>query len=116
MMKDDDVTQAKGAAMQRFINNPDDLVDETVAGFVKAHGALVRKDPLNARVVVSRFAPQEGKVGIVTGGGSGHEPAFIGYTGASPYAELADFFEEARRDAAEMQPRCSRDAAELVSL
>ena len=81
MMKDDDVTQAKGAAMQRFINNPDDLVDETVAGFVKAHGALVRKDPLNARVVVSRFAPQEGKVGIVTGGGSGHEPAFIGYTG-----------------------------------
>ncbi|MFN4059744.1 MAG: dihydroxyacetone kinase subunit DhaL [Paracoccus hibiscisoli] len=68
-------------AMQRFVNDPDDIVDETVAGFVKAHGDLVRRDPANPRVVVSRFAPQQGKVGIVTGGGSGHEPAFVGYTG-----------------------------------
>ncbi|MDB6178412.1 dihydroxyacetone kinase subunit DhaL [Paracoccus sp. Z330] len=67
--------------MQRFINDPDDLVDETVSGFVKAHRDLVQKDPMNPRVILSRFAPQEGKVGIVTGGGSGHEPAFIGYTG-----------------------------------
>ncbi|TGN57490.1 dihydroxyacetone kinase subunit L [Paracoccus liaowanqingii] len=67
--------------LQRFVNDPDDLVDETVAGFVKAHGDLLRKDPANPRVVVSRFAPQDGKVGIVTGGGSGHEPAFIGYAG-----------------------------------
>lgn len=68
-------------AMQRFFNDPDDIVDETVAGFVKAHGDLVRKDPMNPRVVLSRFAPQDGRVGIVTGGGSGHEPAFIGYAG-----------------------------------
>ncbi len=67
--------------MQRFINNPDDIVDETVRGFVKAHDDLVRLDPDNARVVVSRQAGTEGRVGIVTGGGSGHEPAFIGYTG-----------------------------------
>lgn len=67
--------------MQRFINNPDDLVDETVAGFVKAHRHLVRLDPQNSRVVVSNAAPQPGRVGIVTGGGSGHEPAFIGYVG-----------------------------------
>ena len=67
--------------MQRFINNPDDLVDETVAGFVKAHRDLVRLDPENPRVVVSTAAPRAGRVGIVTGGGSGHEPAFIGYTG-----------------------------------
>lgn len=67
--------------MQRFINDPDDIVDETVAGFVKAHGDLVRLHPENARVVVARGAPVAGKVGIVTGGGSGHEPAFIGYTG-----------------------------------
>ncbi len=68
-------------AMQRFVNDPDDLVDETVAGFLRAHADLVRRDPANPRVVVSRQAPQEGRVGIVTGGGSGHEPAFIGYTG-----------------------------------
>jgi len=67
--------------MQRFINDPDDIVDETVRGFVKAHGDLVRQHPENARVVVAQGAPVAGKVGIVTGGGSGHEPAFIGYAG-----------------------------------
>lgn len=67
--------------MQRFLNDPDDLVDETVAGFVKAHRDLVHLSPENPRVVVSNFAPKAGRVGIVTGGGSGHEPAFIGYTG-----------------------------------
>ena len=68
--------------MQRFKNNPDDIVDETVRGFVKAHGDLVRIHPDNPRVVLSKAAQRDGRVGIVTGGGSGHEPAFIGYTGA----------------------------------
>lgn len=67
--------------MQRFINDPDDLVDETVRGFVKAHSDLVHVVPSNHRVIVSNAAPVVGKVGIVTGGGSGHEPAFIGYVG-----------------------------------
>lgn len=80
MMSNDDF-ETDSMAMQRFVNDPDDLVDETVAGFVKAHRDLVCKDPMNPRVVLSRFAPQEGRVGIVTGGGSGHEPAFIGYAG-----------------------------------
>ena len=72
---------SSGKRMQRFINDPDNLVDETVAGFVRAHSDLVRLDPENDRVVVSTTAPRPGRVGIVTGGGSGHEPAFIGYTG-----------------------------------
>jgi phosphoenolpyruvate---glycerone phosphotransferase subunit DhaK len=67
--------------MQRFLNDPDDMVDETVRGFVRAHADMVRVDSSNPRVVVSTFAPVAGKVGVVTGGGSGHEPAFIGYTG-----------------------------------
>tara|TARA_R110002074_G_scaffold11030_6_gene41100 strand:+ start:5207 stop:6208 length:1002 start_codon:yes stop_codon:yes gene_type:complete len=67
--------------MQRFINDPDDLVDETVRGFIKTHSDFVHVDPDNHRVIVSNAAPVAGKVGIVTGGGSGHEPAFIGYTG-----------------------------------
>lgn len=66
--------------MQRFINDPDRVVDDTVAGFVKAHSDLVRLAD-NPRVVVAKDAPVAGKVGVVTGGGSGHEPAFIGYTG-----------------------------------
>ena len=67
--------------MQRFLNDPDDVVDETVSGFVKAHGAQVRLHPGNPRVVVSVDAPRAGRVGVVTGGGSGHEPAFLGYVG-----------------------------------
>lgn len=66
--------------MQRFINDPDRVVDDTVAGFVKAHSDLVRLAD-NPRVVVAKDAPVAGKVGVITGGGSGHEPAFIGYTG-----------------------------------
>jgi dihydroxyacetone kinase len=67
--------------MQRFLNDPDDLVDETVAGFVKAHRDLVHLSVENPRVIVSNSAGTPGRVGVVTGGGSGHEPAFIGYTG-----------------------------------
>ena len=66
--------------MQRFINNPDEVVEDTIKGFVKAHRDLIRLAD-NPRVVVARHAPVRGKVGIVTGGGSGHEPAFVGYTG-----------------------------------
>ncbi|MCV9962240.1 dihydroxyacetone kinase subunit DhaK [Pararhizobium sp. BT-229] len=66
--------------MQRFINNPDEVVEDTVKGFVKAHSDLVRLGE-NPRVIVSKAAPVSGKVGVITGGGSGHEPAFIGYTG-----------------------------------
>lgn len=67
--------------MQRFFNNPDDIVDETVAGFVRAHRDMVKLDPDNPRVVLSNWAGTPGRVGVVTGGGSGHEPAFIGYAG-----------------------------------
>ncbi|SOC47791.1 dihydroxyacetone kinase DhaK subunit [Rhizobium subbaraonis] len=66
--------------MQRFVNNPDLVVEDTVSGFVKAHSDIVRLAE-NPRVVAARNAPIVGKVGVVTGGGSGHEPAFIGYTG-----------------------------------
>ncbi|MCV3206249.1 dihydroxyacetone kinase subunit DhaK [Mesorhizobium sp. YC-39] len=66
--------------MQRFINNPDEVVEDTVRGFVKAHADIVRLAS-NPRVIAARHAPVGGKVGVITGGGSGHEPAFIGYTG-----------------------------------
>ena len=65
--------------MQRIMNNPDFIVDEMVDGFVKAHKGLVEKTA-NPRVVKSVYSTK-GRVGIVTGGGSGHKPAFIGYCG-----------------------------------
>ena len=66
--------------MQRFINDPDRVVENAVSGFMKAHAGLVRLGD-NPRVVIAAHAPVDGKVGVVTGGGSGHEPAFIGYVG-----------------------------------
>jgi dihydroxyacetone kinase-like protein len=66
--------------MQRIINNPDDLVNEMVEGFKLAHPDIIGSTS-NPRVLKYLKAPVEGKVGVVTGGGSGHKPAFIGYIG-----------------------------------
>lgn len=66
--------------MQRFVNNPDLVVEDTVKGFIKAHSDIVRLAE-NPRVVVAKDAPVSGKVGVITGGGSGHEPGFMGYAG-----------------------------------
>ncbi len=64
----------------RVINDPDQVVEDMLAGYLRAHaGRLVGAE--NPRVVASRFAAQPGRVGVVTGGGSGHEPAFLGYLG-----------------------------------
>ena len=65
--------------MQRILNNPDNIVDEMLQGFLKAHSDLVEGGE-NPRVVKVKNIP-EGKVGVITGGGSGHKPAFIGYVG-----------------------------------
>lgn len=66
--------------MQRILNNPDNIVDEMLKGFVKTHCDIV-KTTEHPRVLAAKAAPQQGKVGVVTGGGSGHKPAFIGYIG-----------------------------------
>jgi len=65
--------------MQRILNDPDQVVDEMLQGFLKVHSDIVEKTE-NPRVVKAKNIP-EGKVGVVTGGGSGHKPAFIGYVG-----------------------------------
>lgn len=66
--------------MQRLINDPNMVVEDMLRGFIKVHSDLVSPtdDP---RVLKYKHAPVPGKVGIVTGGGSGHKPAFIGYIG-----------------------------------
>ncbi len=66
--------------MKKFINDPDSVVDEMVEGFIQVHAKYVRKLD-NVRTLVSQEAPINGKVGLVSGGGSGHKPAFIGYIG-----------------------------------
>jgi len=66
--------------MQRIINDPDQVVDDAVKGYLKAHPHLFAATD-NPRVLRHAAAPVAGKVGVVTGGGSGHEPAFLGYIG-----------------------------------
>lgn len=66
--------------MKKFINDPLDVTDESVEGFVRAHRDKLRKID-GMCVAVRRDAPKEGKVGVVIGGGSGHEPMFIGFVG-----------------------------------
>ena len=66
--------------MQRIINDPNLVVEDMLKGFIKAHPDIVTTTD-NPRVVRFVDAPVAGKVGVVTGGGSGHKPAFIGYVG-----------------------------------
>jgi phosphoenolpyruvate---glycerone phosphotransferase subunit DhaK len=67
--------------MQRIINDPNLVVEDMLKGFTKCYNNLVVAVEENARVLKYIKAPIQGKVGVVTGGGSGHKPAFIGYLG-----------------------------------
>jgi dihydroxyacetone kinase-like protein len=66
--------------MKKFVNAPEDVVKESLAGLGAAHPDLVRIDFEN-QIVVSKNAPTAGKVGLVSGGGSGHEPMHGGFVG-----------------------------------
>lgn len=66
--------------MKKFINKYENLIEEMVEGYVLANSNKVKRLP-NERVLVYSNAPIQGKVGVITGGGSGHKPAFIGYIG-----------------------------------
>ena len=66
--------------MNRIYNNPDYMVEDMTKGFLKANKDLIAETE-NPQVVKYKKTPVPNKVGIVTGGGSGHKPAFIGYVG-----------------------------------
>ena len=65
--------------MKKLINEPGAVVDEMLDGMVAAHPGLRRLDGTN--VLVRDDAPVDGKVAVVSGGGSGHEPTHAGYLG-----------------------------------
>ena len=68
------------AAMQKIINNPNNVVDEMLKGYLKCHSDTVIKLKKNPRVYIRKdYKEIHGKVGVVSGGGTGHYPAFIGY-------------------------------------
>jgi dihydroxyacetone kinase-like protein len=68
------------STMKKFLNDPPDLVKESLAGLAAAHGDLLRYDA-SAQIVVRADAPVQGKVALVSGGGSGHEPLHGGFVG-----------------------------------
>lgn len=68
--------------MKKILNAPEAYVDEMLAGLTAAHPEYYRLHGDSGKVVARATAGKAGKVGIVTGGGSGHLPVFTGYVGA----------------------------------
>ena len=67
--------------MRKLLNDPEAVVRESLAGLAAAHGDILRVDA-DAQIVVRADAPRAGKVALISGGGSGHEPLHGGFVGA----------------------------------
>jgi len=74
------VSVTEQQTVKKFLNNPEDTVPESLAGLGAAHPDLVKID-LENQVVLRKDAPVQGKVSIISGGGSGHEPLHGGFVG-----------------------------------
>ena len=66
--------------MKKLINTADNVVKEALAGMLAAHSDLIRVD-IEQQIIVRKEAPVQNKVGIISGGGSGHEPMHGGFVG-----------------------------------
>src|SRR5580693_6635420 len=66
--------------MRKIINEPDQVVKQSLAGLAAAHADILRYDVAN-QILVRVDAPKQGKVGLISGGGSGHEPLHGGFVG-----------------------------------
>ena len=67
--------------MRKIINDPEEFTDDVLNGIFSAYPTVYRPVSADGRAVVDCAAPRPGIVGIVTGGGSGHLPLFLGYVG-----------------------------------
>ncbi|MFV0358550.1 dihydroxyacetone kinase subunit DhaK, partial [Tropicimonas sp.] len=67
--------------VKKFLNNPEDALDEALEGAVMELAAHVVPIRGSNRALVARDGPRAGKVGLVVGGGAGHDPYFLGYVG-----------------------------------
>jgi phosphoenolpyruvate---glycerone phosphotransferase subunit DhaK len=74
------VSVTEQQTVKKFLNNPEDIVPESLAGLGAAHPDLVKID-LENQVVLRKDGPVPGKVSIISGGGSGHEPLHGGFVG-----------------------------------
>lgn len=67
--------------VKKFLNTPRDAVNEAIEGAIAAYPNHLAPIGGNLRALAAKDLPQTGKVGIVIGGGSGHEPSFLGFVG-----------------------------------
>lgn len=67
--------------MKKLLNHPGDYADEALDGMCAAHPEIYRRLGETGRVIARTAPMREGKVGVVSGGGSGHLPTFAGYVG-----------------------------------
>lgn len=65
--------------MKKIINEPTKVVDEMLNGLEFVHSDLVKR--VKGFDVIQRTSEKTGKVAIISGGGSGHEPAHAGFVG-----------------------------------
>src|ERR1700674_692968 len=66
--------------MRKFLNDPAQIVKESLAGLAAAHSDVLHYDSA-AQIIVRKGAPKRGKVALISGGGSGHEPLHGGFVG-----------------------------------
>ncbi|MER8507877.1 dihydroxyacetone kinase subunit DhaK [Mesorhizobium sp. M0220] len=66
---------------KKIINDGNRSVDEMLEGILAAHPRHLRRADGSPRSIIARDGPRPGKVGLVIGGGSGHEPTFLGFVG-----------------------------------
>src|ERR1700758_5514460 len=66
--------------MKKLINDPENVVREALEGMEAAHRERLRVS-YNPCYVVRKDSPKKGKVGLLSGGGSGHEPLHVGFVG-----------------------------------
>src|SRR5687768_16592172 len=73
-------TEIAAATMRKLLNDPADVVKESLAGLAAAHARILRYDA-EAQILTRADAPIAGKVALISGGGSGHEPLHGGFVG-----------------------------------
>jgi len=102
--------------MKKILNDPASYVDEMLEGFCAAHPAIYAQP--EARVIARAGGAVKGKVGIVTGGGSGHLPVFTGYVGKGllDAAAIGDVFASPSADQMAAAMRAANGGAGVLRL
>lgn len=104
--------------MKKILNDPENFVNEMLKGLCAAHPEYYQQTGPQGRVIVRPEAPIKGKVGIVTGGGSGHLPIFTGYVGKGllDAAAIGDVFCSPTADQIADAMRCADSGAGVLRL